>query len=376
MTAPLEGTSRHNNFDILRLSAAIMVVSSHSFAAVRENQPPSFLDPFGNAWSYLGVLIFFSISGYLIAQSWIRDPSPGRYLAKRSSRIFPALFAATAFTSLVLGALTTNVNLLEYFGSPNTWLYPVVKTLLFIPGNVDPPGIFYDTPTGQVNPSLWTLPVEFTCYVALMVVLLIRKPAWRLTLTGIGAAVGAALSVQPIWSSTLLAPLTDHAVFNYAIVLATAFFTGAFLSLCVVRWGWRFSPIVAALLAMALVLASHIPWGSVLLPLLVPYIVLTLALGLPAMPLGRLREWDLSYAVYLYGFPIQQTIVQATHTTSALFVFVVAIAILIPLAALSWRFVERPSLALVKRALARRNPASTAVPPSTRRGGDADRMGA
>ena len=83
MTAPLEGTSRHNNFDILRLSAAIMVVSSHSFAAVRENQPPSFLDPFGNAWSYLGVLIFFSISGYLIAQSWIRDPSPGRYLARR-----------------------------------------------------------------------------------------------------------------------------------------------------------------------------------------------------------------------------------------------------------------------------------------------------
>jgi peptidoglycan/LPS O-acetylase OafA/YrhL len=352
MTAPLEGTSRHNNFDILRLSAAIMVVSSHSFAAINEYQPSSFLDPFGNAWSYLGVLIFFSISGYLIAQSWVRDPSPGRYFAKRGSRIFPALLVATAFTSLVLGVFTTNVNLLEYFGSPNTWLYPIVKTLLFIPGNVDPPGIFHDTPTGLVNPSLWTLPVEFACYVAIMVALLARAPAWRLTATGLGAVMGGALSVQPIWSSTPLAPLTDHAVFNYAIVLATAFFTGAFLSLCVARWGWRFSPIVAALFAVVLVLASHIPSGSVLLPLFAPYIVLTLALGVPAVPLGRLRGWDLSYAVYLYGFPIQQVIVQVTHTTSALLVFGLAVAILIPLAALSWRFVERPSLELVKRTLA------------------------
>ena len=81
-------TDHHNNLTALRWFAAGLVLYGHAFVFLGLPEP-LFLQ-----WASmgpLGVYIFFAISGYLVAQSWQRDPSLPRFLAKRILRIFPGL---------------------------------------------------------------------------------------------------------------------------------------------------------------------------------------------------------------------------------------------------------------------------------------------
>src|SRR6185312_17241222 len=92
-------SATENNFDFLRLVAAYFVLFGHQFVLTGSAQPG-----IGNFQSLggLGVIILFSISGYLIAQSWERDPSNWRFLVKRVLRIWPALIVATILVALIL----------------------------------------------------------------------------------------------------------------------------------------------------------------------------------------------------------------------------------------------------------------------------------
>lgn len=342
---------RNNNFDLLRLIAAVSVLFSHSFVAAGRSEPTSFLDPAGGTWGHVGVLVFFSLSGYLITSSWVREPAVAPYLVKRAFRIFPALAVMTVVTVLLLGPFLTSSSAAQYFSSPATWLYPIVKTLLFIPGNVDPPGIFDGNPYVGVNPSLWTLPVEFLCYLTLLAIMLVTA---RLSLRaarvlcGLAALTGAALGTPVILAAT---PLAGTALVSQSAIVVAAFFMGAFLFL--LGDAIRFSLVVAIALAAVAFAVSFTGFGATVAPLIVPYIVLTLALGVPTVPLGRFRGWDLSYAGYLYGFPVQQAVVYLTGTRDPMTVFLLALVIVMSLAAVSWRFIERPALNY-GRALARR----------------------
>ncbi len=355
VTSTLPPDHRANNFDVLRLIAAVLVVLTHSFAVVGLAEPAAVLNPAGGTWGGVGVLVFFSISGYLIAQSWHRDPSPGRYLLRRSSRIFPALAVMTVVTAAVLGPLTTDVSLRAYASDPNTWLYPIVKTLLFVPGDVDPPGIFAGLPYDGVNPSLWTLPVEFACYTLLMVVLLLRlPPLWATGMLTLGAA---ALSVPALWAWTPLGAVIGSALFGQVILVVGTFFGGALLFH--LRDRVRLHPVGALVGAAAIVVAGLVPGGVALTPLLYPYVVLSIALAVPVLPLRWLRGWDLSYAIYLYGFPIQQLVVHLTGTDSPWVVLGLAMLLLAPIAALSWNLVEAPALRWARGRLARRHEVSS-----------------
>ena len=75
---------RLNNFDSLRLTAALFVLVSHQHALTGLPEP-SILNV--HSLGGLGVLIFFSISGFLVAQSWQADPNLWRFSAKRLLRI-------------------------------------------------------------------------------------------------------------------------------------------------------------------------------------------------------------------------------------------------------------------------------------------------
>ena len=77
-----------NNLNFVRLFGASLVLYGHSFVFLGLPEPLFLsLQPLGA----LGVLIFFTISGYLITESWDRDPNLSRFIARRMLRIFPAL---------------------------------------------------------------------------------------------------------------------------------------------------------------------------------------------------------------------------------------------------------------------------------------------
>ena len=101
-----------NNFDLLRLFAALLVFWFHALAFTGHPIPMLF------SWvapGPLGVYIFFLISGYLVSMSWQSDPNAARFLMRRSLRIFPALIVLVALTALLLGPAVTTEPLREYF---------------------------------------------------------------------------------------------------------------------------------------------------------------------------------------------------------------------------------------------------------------------
>jgi len=88
-----------NNFDGLRLLAAMFVIVSHEFHIFKLPEP---MILGGHSLGNLGVLIFFSISGFLVANSWRADPNPMRFFTKRFLRIAPAYFVVEVILGLGL----------------------------------------------------------------------------------------------------------------------------------------------------------------------------------------------------------------------------------------------------------------------------------
>ena len=106
--------TRQNNFDALRLAAAISVIFSHSFLITEGTQNREWLIQLTGNQCILGltgVFIFFAISGFLVTQSFEQTPNPLHYLAKRGLRIFPGLFVAAMVSAFVLGPLVTTLPL-------------------------------------------------------------------------------------------------------------------------------------------------------------------------------------------------------------------------------------------------------------------------
>jgi peptidoglycan/LPS O-acetylase OafA/YrhL len=98
-----EPTHDANSFTFLRLILALAVVVGHSYVLGGFGEEPL------SRWSggltsgrELAVQFFFMLSGFLLAQSLVRQPSLARFAGRRLFRIMPGYWAALIFTSLVV----------------------------------------------------------------------------------------------------------------------------------------------------------------------------------------------------------------------------------------------------------------------------------
>src|SRR5690349_10790607 len=117
---------RENNFDMLRLVAALSVILSHGFLIAQgteKNDPLNLLTGNQCMLGLTGVFVFFAVSGFLVTQSFEQTRSPLRYLAKRVLRIFPAYLVCLLLTAFVLGPIVTTLPLGEYFHRPEPYHY-------------------------------------------------------------------------------------------------------------------------------------------------------------------------------------------------------------------------------------------------------------
>ena len=327
---------RHNNFDLLRLVAALSVIFSHAFLLAENSQDhdPLMLLTGGQAILGLaGVFVFFTISGYLITQSFETTASPLIFLAKRALRIFPGLILCLLVCVFVIGPLITKLPLPEYFSRRETFLFLLRNAVLDVEYNRLPGVEFWPHNMGGiVNGPLWSLPCEALLYLMVFVLGLCRL------LTLPVCALLLAIGTAAVWLDTA------GDTFGSALWLLGFFAAG----MCCYRLrgafgAWKLVDGRWALLALAL-LALSIPARLFLVafPLCGGYLTIYLALNNKLPNLRAARFGDLSYGLYIYGWPLEQCVIYFSGGTAPWWqVFLISVAVAVPTAFLSWHLVEK-----------------------------------
>ena len=348
-----------NAFDFLRVVAAFAVLFSHSFALM------GLFDPFlvlGFPVANIGVYVFFVISGFLVSQSWDRDPSLARFAARRGVRLMPGLIGAVCFTVFVIGPLMTTLPAAQYFGARDTWTY-LLSNVSLAAGQNWLPGVFEKNPYPiGVNGSLWTLRYEALLYVALAVAALAtRRVKWAsIALLGVLATGWTAAKARGVATSMLdlpyIAPGGIHFDWMFLAVLGAFFFAGSVLY--VFRDHLRLSIPLAVALAIPCMLAPDLFWGTLAMWLFLPYATLVFAYRAPAILHRFGKHGDWSYGIYVYAFPVQQVVSSYAFQAAAgwFAAFAVSSLATIALAALSWHWIESPCLQWKASWPARRGP--------------------
>lgn len=328
---------RHNNFDLLRLIAALSVIFSHAFLLAENSQDhdPLMMLTGGQAILGLaGVFVFFTISGYLIAQSFEATRSPFVFLAKRALRIFPGLLVCLAVCVFAIGAAVTTLPLHDYLARPQTWLFLLHNAVLDVDFNRLPGVEFWAGNIGGiVNGPLWSLPCEMLMYLMLFGLGVCRLLTLPVCLLLVAIGMGA------IWFDTA------GETFGSALWLLGFFAAGMCGYKLRGRMGpWGLADGRLALLALA-GLAISVPAHLFIFafPICGGFLTLWAAFTRRLPPVRAARYGDLSYGLYIYGWPVEQCVVYYGHGAATWWgVFLIAAPATAAIAFLSWHLVERP----------------------------------
>jgi len=328
----LDVNHNENNFDFLRLAAATLVLVSHQHALMGMAEPGlTGLYSLGD----LGVCVFFVISGFLVTQSWLRDPHVLRFLAKRLLRIWPGLFTVTCVAALVVGPIVSNLDVKSYFSSPELREYFSSLELTHI--NFGLPGVFPHNPfPTTVNGSLWTISLEVHWYLLLAIAGLVGALRWRwVALCGVVAFAVYYFGIYHAETNAVRIHSREYGLF---------FLAGALLQLFRDGWAGRRALLVVGSLAIGAVLFAT---GWHVLAVLVALPCLVIATGVTSTPILRRfgRFGDLSYGVYIYAFMVQQTLVWKFGASGSFALDLLAtIVVTFIFAWLSWHLVEKRAL--------------------------------
>jgi peptidoglycan/LPS O-acetylase OafA/YrhL len=336
---------RFDGFDLIRIVAALMVVLDHAYGVTgnRRDVPEFSVGSYHVDFGHLGVVIFFLTSGFLVAQSWERDPKAWRFGLRRFARIWPALAVLVLISVFVLGPLVTSIAEGTYFRSKFTYDY-LWNMTLFTRVQFRLPGVFDAQPTPAVNGSLWTLPYEAFAYVG--VALLGVAGIMRRRALVVGLAVVALLAFEfAVVERSISAP---YAVLG--ITQRAAIHLGAFFLLGMALSAYRDRLRVPTLLAVgAALFVLSFPTGVALLFALgVGAMVIALGMAHNARVAKFHRFGDPSYGIYIFSFPIQQLLVYLGYSPDPVAFFAVSAVISVAAGYLSWWVVERPGMRLFR----------------------------
>lgn len=308
---------RNHTVDALRALAALWVCLFHFTAATGIG-----------TYGYLGVTIFFVISGFIVPYSMVCGgytiAAWPTFMFKRLARLEPPYLASIGLI-LALGAF----DLLR--GFPQEW------TAAQIAGHLGYANAFLGLP--WLNAPYWSLAVEFQFYVlmGLALPLLMRAgtPAGRLA--GLALASCLPLFLPGRSNATLLPFLPVFAAGTLTFLLATN------------RIGRR--SYAAALVVLAGLLVKTSDTGVALATVGTAIVIATVRIPRVA-PIAWLGA--ISYSLYLLHVPVGYRLMHMIRRSSdgevaPTLLIIAALAASIAGAALLHRFVEQPSLRLATR---------------------------
>ena len=340
---------RQNNFDLLRLLAALQVVFIHAYTHLDIVSLTFVKDAID---LFPGVPIFFVISGFLISSSLESVSSLKEYLVNRFLRIYPGLwvcFIISVISFIFIYDFEYRVDDVSY------WVISQISIFQFYN-----PEFMRGYGVGVLNGSLWTIPVEIQFYILLPVLykLFFKSHSNRLAVVLIimlSAATSVFLNFYPQETrgipikllSVSLLPYLYMFLFgvllfrnidfverylkgNFLIFLMIYFFFKLVLLYFNIEYsGNHIDPISAFLLSLATISFAY---------------SYTNKLG------NLIKGYDISYGIYIYHMIIINMIIHI-----GIFQEYTALFIIFPLTVLvaffSWTFVERPVLKLKRSSI-------------------------
>lgn len=352
---------KRNAFGFFRLALAVLVIFSHTFSLGGFGIDP--LEALTSARHSLGIVsvtMFFILSGFLICRSAAGPLSVSRFLWHRALRIFPAywvclLLCACVFAPVVachesgafLWIFSAPRDSPQKFVATNAAIFQLngfsIEGFLRVSDNTIAGLLFRNPHPHAINGSLWSLPFEITCYLAVagLAALGVLRRARVLVLV-------LFLSFWALYAFEYLNPDAFRRCFPYSgmqllVMLCLFFFAGCTCFLYREKIPASLTLFLISLLAMA----GSFPLGvfGVVAPLALPYAFLWLAFSLP---FGWFeKKGDFSYGLYIYAFPVQQGLALLRfHEEGFVLYFSWSVLASLLLAFLSHRLIEAPSLKL------------------------------
>lgn len=358
--------ARDNGLGFLRLLFASLVIVAHTPEMADGNRSREPLTQLFHSLSFgeLAVDGFFVISGYLITASYLQSRSLGDYMLRRIGRIFPGFIAAYAFAVLVVAPLGQ----VEWVTSATERISLALGALLLREPSAG--AVFAGTPYPVLNGAMWTIVLEFQCYVLI---------AWlgyrgllqrRSVILALAAAVSlvaiaqyaprAGYEVQPFRAFDLFtANGFFWALFDLLIPsarLVAVYLIGACFYLY--RDRLRFTPRLALLAGAGLVAGlSAGRLADTAFALFGGYLIFYFTRAAAGSIFARINNRnDVSYGVYLYAWPVGKLIMWYWPKLPLLLTGALTFTVAYGLGWVSWLAVERP----VMRAIATRR--SVVVP--------------
>jgi peptidoglycan/LPS O-acetylase OafA/YrhL len=340
---------RGNAFDAVRLVLATLVVLEHSYFLIDNHSrrdPLSLLSGAQTNSGHFAVIMFFALSGFLVTHSLVSSRSIPHYLLKRATRIVPGFLAASTFGCLVVGPLT----------APDAWLFlrqqawgTIAATALSLK-QVGVTGALPGNPLHMVHGTLWTIQYEFDCYL----ILALLGALGLVGSTVAGMVVYAYLAAALAFAMAAGLPAIDHGVAALLVSsphqwpdLFPFFLAGSAFYL----WRDRIPKSPALLGGSLAVLGASLFLGGAWWALLIcgTYAILYICLSTSVEIAITGRHTDLSYGVYLYGWPIQQLLLfYLGQRLAPLSLFAAAIPATYIVAWISWNLIEEPCLRRVR----------------------------
>lgn len=353
-TAPRERAAHLTfpGFDAIRLLAAWAVVFSHCYPIAGGISKPDLLGTvFGDRQGFGGyaVQVFFILSGFLLSGSLDANPDPLRYLTNRIARIVPGFCFAIVVSVVLIAPLLSDLGwslVISRAGWASIfWSITCLRdsTAFALSASRFP------ELNGFLNGSLWTIPYELVCYLVLLFLYMVLRKASRV------AAAALVLSLVTIAGPRLGWTTIDWAaaapgVLKLPMVMfdhtLPYFCGGAAFYAFHKRWGTpRFLVGVAAAL---LTISAFFHMHSVVLAFVGP--VLLVAIGSRRNVFSWLtkKTGDVSYGVYLFGWPVGLLVAAKAETTNPLLVFALSIPLVFAFSYAMHRLVEVPVNDIVK----------------------------
>ena len=284
---------------------------------------------------------FFLLSGYLITGSMLRTQKLFPFLCNRAARIYPAFivcyFICVAMLAPILGQYPWND------------LAPTLINLVFLKAPPSYPSLLHQLHHNSLNGAMWSISYEFKCYLLVAFlwqtkVLYHRRLMLLITIASLIAALSAQYGLIP-GSMDRLIPKGDWLLGSPAVFirLFSTFALGVTSYLykdeLLVLLSGKMS---AFLVPLLVILMFYKNFAELSLILLGGYCLLWISLVADMGKLQRINDsWDISYGMYLYGWPAAIYLIYLWPTVSPSELAIASLALAMLAGLVSWWTVEK-----------------------------------